>query len=150
MHSKTPQGTFLGNAEITYFDTSAVNYMHGLLSISDAATTKAFQEVRGREWRISPVTIWEILLTRDQVRKESLLHFSQHLFARELMPSPEEMLVKYIEVGCPLVEKQYPLVSSFKWSKTWRDLSDIKEKTYIYNQERLVESAECWPDYSTN
>jgi hypothetical protein len=137
MSRQNPQRIHIGNPKITYFDTSAVNHMHDLLSIGDAAATKAFQEVRGREWRISPVTIWEVLLTRDRDRKESLLYFSQHLFARELMPSPEEMLIKYVEAGCPEIEKQYPLVSNIKWSKTWRALSDIKEKTYIYDQKRL-------------
>lgn len=122
---------------ISYFETSAVNYMTDRFSIGDAIATKAFQEVRGRKWVISPVAIWEILLTSNDVRKEELIYFSQHLFHEELMPSPEEMVIKYIEQGCPLVEQQRPLISESSLAETWRDLCKTPQKTFIYDKEDL-------------
>ncbi len=122
---------------ISYFETSAVNYMTDRFSIGDAIATKAFQEVRGRKWIISPVAIWEILLTTDDVRKEELIYFSQHLFHEKLMPSPEEMVIKYIEQGCPLIEKKRPLISESSLAKTWNDLCDTPQKTFIYDKENL-------------
>ncbi len=127
----------LNTAEVWYFDTSGVNYLQKELCIEDAIATKAHQEVRSREWRLSPITIWEILLTKDLIRRESLIQFCQHLFFRELMPSPEEMLISYIEAGCPLREPRYPLVSRLAMAATWRELCDVKAKTFVYDRTQL-------------
>ena len=106
-------------------------------SIGDAIATKAFQEVRGRKWVISPIAIWEILLTNDDERKEEIIYFSQHLFHNELMPSPEEMIIKYIEQGCPKVEKQRTLISEAAIAEIWRDLCKTPQKTFIYDRDDL-------------
>jgi hypothetical protein len=137
MNNGSTHPAALRHAEVWYFDTSAVNYLQKQLSVGDAIATKAFQEVRSREWRLSPVTIGEILLTKDVVKRESLIYFCQHLFFRELMPSPEEMLIAYIEAGCPLEETRYPLVSKLDVAVTWRALCDVKDKTFIYDQSQL-------------
>jgi len=55
---------------IVYFDTSAVNYVRDKFTIGDAIATRGFQEVRGRRWALSPITIWKILSTTDEQRRE--------------------------------------------------------------------------------
>src|SRR6266850_2314015 len=95
------------------------------------------RETLSRNAVVSGVTIGEILLTKDVVKRESLIYFCQHLFFRELMPSPEEMLIAYIEAGCPLEETRYPLVSKLDVAVTWRALCDVKDKTFIYDQSQL-------------
>jgi hypothetical protein len=122
---------------ICYFDTSAINYVHKRLSINDASATKAFQNLRGRKWVLSPVNIWEILLTNDDEKKEKIIHFCQHLFHEELLPSPEELLIAYIQQGCPEIEPARKLQSSSPLAKTWRDLCAIPVKTFIYDKEDL-------------
>lgn len=71
-----------------YFETSAINFFAKKHTIDDAIATKAFQKIRGRVWCISPVTLWEIMLTANDSQKEDLIYFCQHLFDEELLPSP--------------------------------------------------------------
>lgn len=123
---------------LVYFETSAVNFVASRLSVADAIATKAFQEVRGRRWAISPVVISEVLHTRVDARREELIYLAQQLFSRELLPSPEEMLVAYLRSGCPAIETPRPLVSASSISKVWRDLCDVPDKTFIFDKEAIV------------
>ena len=127
--------------KFSYFDTSAVNYLVDKLSIGDAIATRAFQEVRGRAWVISPVVIWETLLTSDVERREKIIHFCQRLFHQELLPSPEEFLIKYIERGCPAAENAKSLKSTSGMSDVWKDLCTFPEKTFIVDHEKLSQRA---------
>src|SRR5687767_6928747 len=89
-----------------YFETSALNAFAAKHTIQDAIATKAFQNIRGRGWYISPLVLWEILLTTDKLQRETLIFFAQHLFESDLLPSPEELIVRYIKSGCPAIEKE--------------------------------------------
>jgi hypothetical protein len=82
--------------EIWYFETSAVNaFMEGR-SVEDALATRQLQLTKGRDWCLSPVTLWEILMTSDEVRREQILYFCQHLFSQDLLPSPPELDISII------------------------------------------------------
>ena len=117
--------------ETWYFETSAVNFFAQDRNVQDAIATKAFQNVKGRKWVISPVTLWEILLTGDESKKENLLYFSQNLFDRELLPAPEELIIDYIMNNFPLVEQPRDLISKSNIANVWRDIVDIPDKTFI-------------------
>jgi len=75
------------------------------------------------------------MLTSDEVHKEQLIYFAQHLIDSELLPSPEEMIVKYIAKGCPEIETPHPLISTIPIATTWREICDITAKTFIYDKE---------------
>jgi hypothetical protein len=120
-----------------YFDTSAVNYVVDRLTIDDAIATKAYQEVRGRQWLLSPVTIFEILNTSDAARRERLIFFSQHLFHEHLLPSPEELIVEFLNEGCPERFARRDFRSSAPISQTWRNLCLDKRKTFIFSSEEI-------------
>lgn len=123
--------------ETWYFETSAVNFFAQDRNVQDAIATKAFQNVKGRKWVISPVTLWEILLTGDESKKENLLYFSQNLFDRELLPAPEELIIDYIMNNFPLVEQPRDLISKSNIANVWRDIVDIPDKTFIYDKQEL-------------
>ena len=80
-----------------YFETSALNAMRERMDIGDAIATKAHLNVKGKGWYISPIVLWEILATKNELERESLIFFAQHLCEEDLFPSPEEIIVKYIE-----------------------------------------------------
>jgi hypothetical protein len=122
-----------------YFETSALNAFAKGRSIPDAIATKAFQNLKGRGFYLSPVVLWEVMLTSDELTREKLIHFAQHQFEPDLLPSPEELIVKYVNSGCPQVEQEYPLVSTGLFSDSWRDICAIKEKTLIFNAELIQE-----------
>jgi len=123
--------------DIWYLETSAINYFMKSHSVEDALSTKHYQLKKGRDWRISPVALWEILMTSDEIRREEIIYFCQHLFNRELLPSPEELIIPYIEQGMPLVETPRPLISKTSLARTWRDLVDDRRKTFILDQNDL-------------
>lgn len=120
--------------ELWYFETSAVNFLVEGRSILDALATKQLQLNQGRDWRISPVTLFEILMTSNEDRREQLLHFSQHLFSRELLPSPSELIVDYIRQGMPQLEQFHTLQSRSRIADVWRTVTD--DKTLSINIDR--------------
>lgn len=97
--------------------------------------TRPLQEVRGRKWLISPVVIAELLLNSNDERREELVTLSQLLFHRELLPSPEEFLIRYVDDGCPMIERPRPLISTSSLAAVWRDLCEIPEKTFVFSKE---------------
>lgn len=129
-----------------YFETSALNSFAASHNIEDAIATKALQNLKGRGWYISPVVIWEILLTNNAEQRDALLYFSQHLFESDLLPSPEELIVKYLASGCPVYENEYPLVSKGIFSESWREICCIKEKTLRYRPEKISETTRVLRD----
>lgn len=120
-----------------YFETSAVNYLVDRFGWNDALATKGLQHAKGNLWYLSPVTLWEILLTGDKEKREKIIFFCQHLFHEQLMNSPSEFIVNYINAGCPLVETKYDFHSKLSLSETWKDISQDKRKTFVYDYTSL-------------
>ncbi len=124
--------------EIWYFETSAINELLNTLSNEDGLATRFLQLSKGRDWRISPVTLWEILMTADEKRRDKIIHFCQHLFSRELLPSPGELIIPYIEQGLPKSEDYRELVSNTAIADTWRDLVDNRDKCFIIDYKEIT------------
>jgi hypothetical protein len=93
--------------------------------------------VRGNRWYLSSVTIWEILLTSDEKKKEDILYLSQQLFFEKLLCSPSELIIKYILKGCPLYENKFDIHSKSRLQHVWDDLCKDKNKTFIYDKKQL-------------
>lgn len=106
-------------------------------SVEDALATKQYQLTKGRDWRLSSVTLLEILMTSDEVQREKMIYFCQHLFGRELLPSPSELIIPYIVQGMPKIEQKRELISYSQFAKVWRDLVDNRNKTFILDNNEL-------------
>lgn len=124
--------------EIWYFETSAINWLEDNLTAQDAIATKAFQNVRGREWVISPVCMWEILLTGDELLRDKLIFSSQLLFDSEMLPSPEEILIDFINKGFPKKETARLSPGSCEVCNTWRNISGKTDRTFVIDREKLT------------
>ncbi|BFM17495.1 hypothetical protein R50073_36780 [Maricurvus nonylphenolicus] len=107
--------------QIWYFETSAVNYLMNIMTAHDAVETKELQLLKGRGWCISPVTLLEILQTSDPERRREIVEFAQCLFSSELLASPEETIIHYINQGFPSEEKRVRLSSQSLLANIWRD-----------------------------
>lgn len=118
-----------------YIETSAVNALREKFTWADAVATKAHLNVKGKGWYISPVVLWEIMATKNEEDRESLIFFAQNLFEETLLPSPEELVVSYIAKGCPEVEPEHHLASAGNIAHTWKNICEIKEKTLVFSQE---------------
>jgi len=147
-----------------YFETSAVNFLYDIFSKDEkhsSVKTKNLQVSKGRKWYISSATLWEIFKTKDEERRYDLFDFSRCLFYDHLIKSPEEIIVNYIQSGCPSIEKSYCLDSSDSglFAKEWReackdirfvfqpDIKQLNERTkslqffgkYLYKKQKGYE-----------
>lgn len=122
--------------QIWYHETSAVNFYEGQEGFGTVAT-RNLQLEKNRDWRISPVTLWEILLTTEAERRKTLIDFCQHLFSRELLPAPDELIVGFIEAGMPREEPRRDLTSASSLAKAWSEIVDDKSRTLIYPEELI-------------
>ena len=134
-----PDPETLGRPLTVYFETSAVNHLATAMSVEDAKATRAYQEVRQRHWYISPMVLFEILLTRDYWRRERLIDFCVALFGDRVLPSHEEMVVHYIRAGCPRVERweRFRFSSDSLIAQAWRDIVDGRAETLIVDTDQL-------------
>ena len=124
---------------VIYFDTSAINWLFDnvLKRQGDVVATKKLQIQKGRRWMISSVVLHEILGTKDLLRREKLIYFSQNLFDRELMPTPSEIILGYVEKNFPKIEKPKSLISKSSLAETWKDLVDNPNKTFVSYEDDL-------------
>lgn len=120
-----------------YFETSSVNYLADLIFSTPnfgSLATKKLQIEKGCKWQISNVTLWEIFLTKDENRRYDLFDLSRCLFYDCLICSPEELIINYIKIGCPVVENQYELDSKALFSLEW--LNACKNFDYAFQPDR--------------
>lgn len=120
-----------------YFETSSINYLSDLIFSNpnfSSLATKKLQIEKGRKWQISNVTLWEIFLTKDEKRRYDLFDLSRCLFYDSLICSPEEIIINYIQSGCPVVENQYELDSKALFSQEW--LTACKNLDYAFQPDR--------------
>lgn len=118
-----------------YLDTSSINYIHDNLRDDEKKkwrdmTEKAF----GGQMVFSPISLFEILNSKIE-RKDDLIHTCQLLFDDRLLPTPTVILDRYVEQGCPKVEKEnLDLKSDNIFRDVWRDVSSNLDKTIIVHE----------------
>ncbi|MEI7591502.1 MAG: hypothetical protein WCJ49_09395, partial [Deltaproteobacteria bacterium] len=122
-----------------YIETSGLNYLANAFSLEDAKATMAYHVSKGTKFYLSPATIWELLLTSDDRKREKLIFFAQNFCYDKLLNSPSELIINYILAGCPLRENKYDFHSRLEIAKTWTDLSRNHLKTFVFNSDLLKE-----------
>jgi hypothetical protein len=120
-----------------YLETSAVNFLADNRDRFSPAETKAYHALKGTSFLASPVTIWEILLTNDEIRREALIYFFQNLASRQLLKSPAELILEYMAAECPLVEKKFSLQSQLHLAGVWADIVDNSQKSLRFEEDHL-------------
>jgi hypothetical protein len=120
-----------------YFETSAVNFLADNYTINDAIATKALQSTKGNRWFISPVTMWEILLTKDEMRREHLIAICQQLFFEKMLMSPSEIVTDFIEKNCPHSQYFNEFYTKSQMGTTWSNICGDIAQTFNYDFEEL-------------
>ena len=121
-----------------YIETSAVNWLAEKYSADDAIATKGLQSAKGNKWYLSPVTLWEILLTNNDKKREELIFFSQHLFYAYLLKSPSEIAIDYIEQHCPAVSLYKDFHNYSELGKVWTAINGDPGGTFLYDKVELA------------
>ncbi|MDP4202567.1 MAG: hypothetical protein Q8861_07710 [Bacteroidota bacterium] len=122
-----------------YLETSGLNYLTNNYSWKDGKATRIFHALKGTKFYISPITIWEILLTSDESKKEKIIFYAQNLCYSKLINSPSEFIINYILSGCPIRENKYDFHTKLDLGKTWLDLSENTAKTFVFDKDLLNE-----------
>jgi hypothetical protein len=134
---------------IIYFETSAANlFVNKFAGKSGRYLSQLTGNFKNNLGYLSPVTLWEILLTNNEEQRERIIFVCQHLFKDKLLPSPAEIIVDYIEAGCPLYEEKRIFHSNLSMSNTWAELCADKTKTIIISQEELMIRSEIMRNLS--
>lgn len=131
-----------------YFETSAVNYLVGKYGWNDAMATKDLQTSKGNLWYLSPVTLWEILLTTDPDKREQIIFFIQHLFNDKVLCSPAEIIINFIKDGCPETQEKYDFHSKIEIATVWQTMCEDKRRTFNFNHEDLKQKMKLFQDFS--
>jgi len=133
-----------------YFETSAINYFTHNFSINDIIATKHFQNAKGNIYYISPICIYEILLTKDELAKEKLIYCSQNLFHNKLIKSPSEFIVNFVKGGIPSIEIPYDIHTELKIGEIWEEICLNKNKSIHVDEKYLHSKAEILRKLSKN
>ena len=118
-----------------YLDTSSINYIHDNLRDDEKKKWREMVEnALGGQMVFSPISLFEILNSKSE-RKDDLIHTCQLLFDDRLLPTPTVILDRYVEQGCPKVEKgDLDLKSDNIFRDVWQDVSSNLNKTVIVHK----------------
>jgi hypothetical protein len=128
-------------AETWYLETSAINFFCDQMEEQDALATRQLQRSKGRLWLMSPVTYFEMSLTGSTDRRDQIFGFAQHLLHDELIASPEELIVGFIERGCPLVDPITSWQSAMPLADAWRRVANVSDETFDLTQKVIQHTA---------
>lgn len=134
--------------KLIYIETSALNHICNKWSFDDAIATRAHHLLKGRSLKFSPVTAYEILATNNEMQRETILKFCQHLFDKKLLPSPAEIIIHYVNAGMPEREKKYNFVSKTEMGKHWEYLSEDPNRTFLVDHKLIRERHKAYAEYT--
>ena len=100
----------------------------------DALATRQYHEAKGSLFYVSSIALWEILRTKDTGQREVLIQYVQNIGCKELIKSPAELIIGYIQAGCPHVESGHSLRSSLPLASVWSDVCLDPRRTLLHDQ----------------
>lgn len=72
-------------------------------------------------------------MTKDSIKREQLIYFTQVFCFQEMLPSPSELIIGFVKAGCPLKETEYNLQSKLSIAQTWREIHGKLSKTFVFD-----------------
>jgi len=125
---------------IFYLDTSGLNYLAD--NIKDFDFLSGMKEHLGFEFYLSPVSLWEVLLNSDGKRRDELIYWAQFNCADKLLKSPSEIIIDYINLGCPVKDRKTFFENPFsnlELGQTWEKTHGKIERTLLIDIDELKE-----------
>lgn len=121
-----------------YLDTSGLNFLAD--SVKDKDLIVDVKKFLDMELYLSPVTLWEILLNSNEKRRDELIYWAQFNCSSKLLKSPTEILIDYINAGCPKSDKvlfrKQPF-TSLDIGNTWGNIHQRQDLTIPIDFEAL-------------
>lgn len=81
-------------------------------------------------------------------KRERIIFYCQHLFHDQLLNSPSEFIINYIDKGCPLIEPRHDFHSKLSINNAWKDICSNKRKTFIFDYKVLKRQMRLFQKFS--
>jgi hypothetical protein len=134
--------------EKVYFETSAFNYLLKSIRFESFLNTRELQRRRGRQLFVSPVTLWEAMLTGKN--SDFLLFAAQNLFSEQMLAAPSEIIVRYLLNAYPENKVNYKIFTDLELGNIWGRMAHDNSVTFQYDKEKLREKTKFLRSISTN
>lgn len=103
--------------------------------------TREYQREKNVEFVLSPVALWEVLLSKDEEVADEIVFYAQQVFSERLLASPSEVVVRYLTKAYPENKTNYRIDSIGGFAETWKRLANDSTRRFIFDQEELRKSA---------
>jgi len=120
--------------EKVYFETSAFNYLLKSIRFESFLNTRELQRRRGRQLFVSPVTLWEAMLTGKD--PDFLLFAAQNLFSEQMLAAPSEIIVRYLLNAYPENKVNYKIFTDLELGNIWGRMAHDNSVTFEYDKEK--------------
>lgn len=126
---------------LIYFETSALNYLIKNVSHESLLGTREYQRTKNVEFVLSPVSLWEVLLSKDDNIGDEIVFYAKQVFSEKLLASPSEIVVRYLTNAYPENKTNYRIDSIGEFAETWKRLANDTTRRFIVDPEELRKSA---------
>lgn len=118
-----------------YFETSGFNYLLENIDFDSFLNTRELQRIKGRQLLISPITLWEVMLTKEN--SDFLIFSAQNLFDKNLLAMPSEIVTRYLQYAYPENKVNYPITTDLKIGELWANMTINNSIKFEYDIEKL-------------
>lgn len=120
-----------------YFETSGFNHLLKLIDFDSFLNTRELQRLKKNELYVSPVTLWEIMLTNDDFQSDFLVYSAQNLFSEKLLATPTEIITRYIRNSYPENKVNYDIHTNLEIGALWSTMTTDNSIKFEYNKKHL-------------
>lgn len=120
-----------------YFETSGFNHLLNLIDFESFLNTRELQRIKNNELYVSPITLWEIMLTSDDFQSDFLVYSAQNLFSEKLLATPTEIITRYIRNSYSENKVNYDIHTDLEIGDLWSKMTTDNSIKFEYNKSHL-------------
>lgn len=133
-----------------YFETSGFNHLLKSIDFESFLNTRDLQKLKGNELYVSPITLWEIMLTSDDFNSDFLVYSAQNLFSKKLLATPTEIIIRYLRNSYPENKINYDIHTDLELGRIWSKMTTDNSVKFKYDKTRLKEKTSLIRKISNN
>ena len=137
-------------SEKWYFETSGFNHLLNVIDFESFLNTRELQEIRNRKLLVSPITLWEIMLTSDDLNSDFLVFSAQNFFNKNLLATPTEIIIRYLNFAYPDNKVNYEIFTDLEIKNLWSKMTTDNSIKFVYDKEKLKKKTNLIRNISRN
>lgn len=120
-----------------YFETSGFNCLLNSFDSELILNTRELQHRKGRRLYISPITLWEVMLTSDEHKSDFLVFSAQNLFFNKMLATPSELMTRYLRYSYPENKIDYDIYTDLDIGEIWSRMTTDNSVRFDYSKSKL-------------